>query len=264
MFYGINVVKFVICDHNRDGESYRSPWTNQYYFVNKDGDCVEQEGLWKPSERLRTLEKHANEVFDSYRKLYYGKDGSSVSSVYLWDNNNLLNDKDKPQGSSFSFSGCFLIRNQIKDTTKNINKASWNSTHVVDISIISGNEQNKALYKLTSTVQLSILPRFGNKNDTANHLGGSLTRQTEKVCPIPSNDDDNDISHIINIGKMLEEMETDMRSNMDVLYLQKTREIVDCMYSKESKKQHGTSSTFNKQHTMLLNQALLARSQKKT
>lgn len=195
--------------------------------------------------------------------MYYGKDGSSVSSVYLWDNTNFSNDKDQQQGSSFSFSGCFLIQNQIKNTTKNIYKASWNSTHVVDVTIISGNEQKKALYKLTTTVQLSILPHLGNNSDTTNHVGGSLTRQTEKVCPIPSNDNDNDITHIIHIGKMLEDMETDMRSNMDVLYLQKTREIVDCMYSKEIKNR-GATSTINKQHTMLLNQALLARNQRKS
>ncbi len=33
-------------------------------------------------------------------------------------------------------------------------------------------------------------------------------------------------THISNIGRMIEDMETDMRSNMNELYILKTREIV--------------------------------------
>ena len=35
--------------------------------------------------------------------------------------------------------------------------------------------------------------------------------------------------HVVNIGMMIEDMEIDMRSNMDNLYIQKSREIVNSM-----------------------------------
>lgn len=36
-------------------------------------------------------------------------------------------------------------------------------------------------------------------------------------------------THISNIGRMIEDMETDMRSNMNELYILKTREIVNSL-----------------------------------
>jgi hypothetical protein len=36
-------------------------------------------------------------------------------------------------------------------------------------------------------------------------------------------------THIANIGRMIEDMETDMRSNLGALYIMKTREIVNAI-----------------------------------
>lgn len=36
-------------------------------------------------------------------------------------------------------------------------------------------------------------------------------------------------THISNIGRMIEDMETDMRSNMNELYILKTREIINSL-----------------------------------
>ena len=91
---------FLLCDYNRDGDSYRfvpwipqsathhsgicvfkfmfvrcrSPWSNEYEPPIEDGAT--------PSARLRELEIQANQAFDVYRELYYE---GGVSSVYLWD-----------------------------------------------------------------------------------------------------------------------------------------------------------------------------------
>jgi F-actin-capping protein subunit beta len=65
---------YLLCDYNRDGDSYRSPWTNRYDPPLDDGAL--------PSKPLRDLEVQANEVFDIYRDLYYE---GGVSSVYCWD-----------------------------------------------------------------------------------------------------------------------------------------------------------------------------------
>ena len=65
---------YLLCDYNRDGDSYRSPWTNSYDPPLDDGAM--------PSERLRKLEIDANTAFDQYREMYFE---GGVSSVYLWD-----------------------------------------------------------------------------------------------------------------------------------------------------------------------------------
>ena len=65
---------YLLCDYNRDGDSYRSPWTNSYDPPLDDGAM--------PSERLRRLEVDANAAFDQYREMYFE---GGVSSVYLWD-----------------------------------------------------------------------------------------------------------------------------------------------------------------------------------
>ncbi len=65
---------YLLCDYNRDGNSYRSPWSNKYDPPLKDGAV--------PSAKLRDIEVEGNNVFDVYRELYYE---GGVSSMYAWD-----------------------------------------------------------------------------------------------------------------------------------------------------------------------------------
>ena len=65
---------YLLCDYNRDGDSYRSPWSNEF------DPPIEDSTL--PSTRIRQLEVAANEAFDVYRRLYYE---GGVGSTYLWD-----------------------------------------------------------------------------------------------------------------------------------------------------------------------------------
>ena len=52
---------YLLCDYNRDGDSYRSPWSNEFDPPLGDGTV--------PSERVRKMEEKANEAFDVYREL---------------------------------------------------------------------------------------------------------------------------------------------------------------------------------------------------
>jgi len=81
---------YLLCDYNRDGDSYRSPWSNKY-------DPPMEEGT-TPSPELRKFEVQANEVFDIYRDLYYEGGGSSV---YAWDQDD-------------GFACCILIKKKAK------------------------------------------------------------------------------------------------------------------------------------------------------
>ncbi|CAL8070882.1 unnamed protein product [Calicophoron daubneyi] len=78
---------YLLCDYNREGDSYRSPWSNTYDPPLDDGAM--------PSESLRQREIEINGASDLYREMYYE---GGISSVYLWD---------MEQG----FAGVILIKN---------------------------------------------------------------------------------------------------------------------------------------------------------
>lgn len=55
---------YLLCDYNRDGDSWRSPWSNEF----EPAIEGEEEGA-KPSERVRKLEVGMGEAVDVYREL---------------------------------------------------------------------------------------------------------------------------------------------------------------------------------------------------
>ncbi|GJX45876.1 probable F-actin-capping protein subunit beta [Tanacetum coccineum] len=90
--------EFILCEYNRDADSYRSPWLNKFHPHLEDG--------MYPSEELRKLEVKANEVFTIYRDQYYE---GGILSVYLWE-------EDDNEG----FVACFLIKKD-SDTSGTLN-----------------------------------------------------------------------------------------------------------------------------------------------
>ncbi|KAJ6623989.1 F-actin capping protein beta subunit [Mycena sp. CBHHK59/15] len=194
--------EYLACDYNRDGESYRSPWSNEYDPPLDDGTI--------PTPKLRKLEIAANEAFDTYREMYFE---GGASSVYLWD----LDDG--------GFAGVVLLKKSaMTPMTKHEPSGSWDSIHVFE----TAERGRQAHYKLTSTVMLQIVTRKGSeddgkgaKNDGEVGLSGSMTRQTEQDWPILDSS-----SHISNTGRMIEEMEIKMRNLLQEVYFGKTRDIV--------------------------------------
>ena len=183
------------CDYNRDGDSYRSPWSNKYTPTLDDG--------FLPTEKLRTMEVEANSLFDTYRQLYYE---GGVSSVYLFD-----------LDSGNGFAGAFLIKKMVDEGDKFVNKGSWDSIHIIEVQEDAA--AKKATYKLTTTVMLDL--GIDNNIVGKTNLSGSLTRQSETTKTVSDAD-----THIMNMGRLIEDMEIDMRSNMNELYILKTREVV--------------------------------------
>jgi len=184
---------YLLCDYNRDGDSFRSPWTNTYD-PPIDGGVL-------PTKELRDIEVQANEVFDTYRDLYFE---GGVSSVYCWD----LDD---------GFAAVILIK-KTQDQSKRGQpmKGSWDSIHVVEVK----DNRKSAHYKLTSTVMLNITTENAETGSVS--LAGSLTRQAEQDFPV------NDASpHVINIGKMVEDMEIKLRTTLEMIYFGKTKDIVN-------------------------------------
>lgn len=187
---------YLLCDYNRDGDSYRSPWSNRYDPPLDDGTV--------PSERLRKLEVEANAAFDQYRDMYFE---GGVSSVYLWD---------LDQG----FAGVILIK-KTGDGSKKI-KGCWDSIHVVEVQEKSGGRN--AQYKLTSTAMLWL--QTDKVTSGTMNLGGSLTRQAESESPVNEAN-----PHIANIGRMVEDMENKIRNTLNEIYFGKTKDIVNALRS---------------------------------
>jgi len=57
-------------------------------------------------------------------------------------------------------------------------------------------------------------------------LSGSMTKQTSKDWEVSKAN-----TQIMNMGKMLEEMELRIRNNIEGIYIQKTREVINSMRS---------------------------------
>lgn len=191
---------FLICDYNRDGDSWRSPWSNKYYPDNQ------VEGYF-PNERLRLLEIDANQAFDQYREMYFE---GGTSSVYLWDQNM----------PNQCFAGVILIKN-FCDESKKI-KGCWDSIHVFEA--IEKDNSRMVHYKLISTVMLWL--ETNKKNSGTMNLGGSLTRQSESDAQVTDMS-----SHIANIGKLVEDMENKIRNTLNEIYFGKTNSILNGLRS---------------------------------
>jgi len=193
---------YLLCDYNRDSDSYRSPWSNQYFPTLKDGTA--------PSSKLRGLEGDVNEAFDIYREMYYE---GGVSSVYLWDLD------DEPD-----FGGCILFK-KTQDLTKRGQpmKGAWDSVHVLEAI---HNEDNTAQYQLTSTVMLFI--QTSDKHTGNVSLEGSLTRQEQRQVDVFAAND-----HLIHMGEMIEDVEFRMRDEIESIYFGKTKDVVSRLRSTE-------------------------------
>lgn len=208
--------EYLVCDYNRDGDSYRSPWSNEYDPPLEDGTT--------PSPKLRKLEIAANEAFDTYREMYYE---GGVSSVYLWE----LEDG--------GFAGVVLFKKVMHRASADEPSGSWDSIHVFE----TAERGRQAHYKLTSTIMLQLVTRQTDKSEDAQvssfsstekrnsdhsrrasgevNLSGSMTRQAEQDWPLHDTS-----SHITNTGRMIEDMEIKMRNLLQEVYFGKTRDIV--------------------------------------
>lgn len=92
---------FLLCEYNKDGDSYRSPWTNQYFPpLDLAGD--EDYQPMYPTAELLSMEQKANEVLQRYAKLYY--DSNYLTSVYFFDTD------------IKGFGCCWLIKKTLKDS----------------------------------------------------------------------------------------------------------------------------------------------------
>mmetsp|Transcript_107094 Transcript_107094/g.308115 ORF Transcript_107094/g.308115 Transcript_107094/m.308115 type:complete len:295 (+) Transcript_107094:110-994(+) len=207
---------FIACEYNCDGGTHRSPWSNRYIPAPEGGEG--EEGLFRPSERLRRLEETFNEVFDAFKTSYY--DGG-VSSVYIWD----LDE---------GFAGAFLIRKELPPASayeKFVERGVWESVHLVEVRE-SASTTNVSEYKLSSTVRLHLDSSEPGRSE--NELGAMVTRQAEHRSNRGKKAIGDEL-HLMQIGRMIEEMEISIRQSLDSLHIAKQREVLNAIRSFEGR-----------------------------
>lgn len=202
--------EYLCCDYNRDIDSYRSPWSNKYFPALNEDDLKESPF---PNDQLRKLEVMCNDSFEIYKDLYYE---GGISSVYLW---NLEDDPSDTGDSDTDFAGVVLF--------KKGNVGDWDSIHVLEVTRSSDSESSEGTeynYKITTTIILHL----EGKDNIDIKLSGNLTRQTERnvmVNDLTDNLESIHIEHLTNIGNMIEDIETQMRNSLEIVYFEKTRDI---------------------------------------
>ncbi|KAL1413466.1 F-actin-capping protein subunit beta [Vanrija albida] len=198
------------CDYNREGDSFRSPWTDTYLPPSATQGP-------QPSARLRQLEIQLNAAFDTYRDLYFE---GGVSSVYLWDLD------DEPATKDMNFAGVVLVKKELPGEGST-SSGSWDSLHVFECT----ERSRTAKYKVTSTVMLVLGQETattegkGLENVTGKGgvtLSGSMTRQAEQDAPLP-----NAGAHVPNIGRLVEDTEIKMRNLLSSVYFGKTKDVIN-------------------------------------
>jgi capping protein beta len=99
----------------------------------------------------------------------------------------------------------------------------WDSIHVLEVSEAAS--KRSAHYKLTSTVILDL----GMKSESVGglELAGNLTRQQEQDLALHGmREAEVEQSHVANIGRMVEDMETRMRNLLQEVYFGKAKDVV--------------------------------------
>ena len=199
---------YLCCDYNRDGDSYRSPWSNEFDPPIEPEDAVDL----VPGGRVRRMEEGLNAAVDVYRELYYE---GGVSSGYLWALDEgfagvVLFKKGAGAGGGVAGAG---------------GKGGWDSIHVLEVNESAA--KRSAHYKLTSTVILDLGLAPSQASPDSLDLAGNLTRQSQQDLPLSGlRDADVEQGHVINIGRMVEDMETRMRNLLQEVYFGKARDVV--------------------------------------
>jgi len=234
--------KYLICDYNRDGDSYRlvpgpllwqllqlpkkrccHTWTERPFFAffffffffylctrspwSNKYDPPLEDGLVPPAV-LRELEVQANNVFTSYAQAYFS---NPITSVYFWD----LADG--------AFASCWLIKKELSGG-RFVKEGSWDSIHVVEAQ--PAKDDGGFNYKATTTCMVSMTVESAELGSC--NLSGSLIREKSSRGVL---DESKGRTHIYHIGTLIETLENSMRESIEGVYLGKTNAVISSIHS---------------------------------
>jgi len=111
----------------------------------------------------------------------------------------------------------------VADTKRGLTSGGWDGIHVFEVSD-GGLASGTARYKLTSTIIVSMGTETAEAGEV--QMSGSTTKQVENDMPF-----DESVTHIVNMGTLLEAMETALRLDIQGVCFDKTQNIIDTLHS---------------------------------
>lgn len=132
--------EFLCCEFNRDGDSYRSPYTNKYF-----PEPEEEEEMKQIPQELRNLEEKLNKVFKFYLKAYYSP--NAICSVYC-------DTVDEDMNKGFLVN--VRIKNPISNKTKSLNAGCWDSNNIIEVKYIHDDPTKRVEYRISSSAYLTL------------------------------------------------------------------------------------------------------------
>lgn len=217
---------FLAFQYNRVSDNkYRSPWTNNLYPKQDESSPIVTAKI--TNENIRNLEKSFNDVWDSYKNLYYGHE--SIGSVYLKEpsllqpNSTSNNTTSTSSGEKpISFHGTFCIRKRSDGI------GSWDS-----VSIVTAEEptDKDCTYHVDTYVRVVMTPEVedsrGFSNGTSTDISVMMSKENvSTTCPMFPDKIPTNVQHIDNIGTIIEDNEMEIRSVMEQVYVPKNYETI--------------------------------------
>lgn len=165
--------EYLLCEYNKDGDSFRSPWSNQFFPPIDPGEDDYQPAY--PTADLLAMEQKSNEVFQRYAKLYY--DSDFLTSVYFFDTESAQGFGScwliKKSKSALCFVSNFISRSD-KNDSHGIDEGTWDAIHVVTATV---DDKQKVKYRCISTIFLFM--KASNDAQGSVNVAGNISKVKE-------------------------------------------------------------------------------------
>lgn len=148
------------------------------------------------------MEDYANQLMREYVKLYFG---FCISSVYFFET------------TDTGFGACFLVKKDI-DNEEGLKEGVWDSIHSFTVDTPADGKQTS--YTLVSTIYMHL--KSGDSESGSFQVGGMNTKNVNKTFDGVA---DSKV-HVQRMGEMLEKNESQLRNEMDSVYVGKAQQII--------------------------------------
>ena len=213
---------FIESEYNKDGDSYRSPWSNKYFPQKESNKLL-------PNE-LRELEQRINQLIKTYLKIYYSED--AISSAYI-----MFQDESISNG----FLCCVFIKSSVNNSEYLKDESFLESTNLISVKFMRerSDTPNKERIKVIYKASTIFLYKLKLKNLENCEFNGTKSCDCLKTTYINNYFDYE--KHLRYIGKSIEENEGNLRLKLDKIYFEKNNYI--CKEIRMEEGQDGETNT---------------------
>lgn len=207
---------FIQCEFSKDGESYRSPWSNKYFPPLESNKMLPKE--------LRELEEKINQLFKLYLKIYYNE--KALSSAYI-----IFQDEQ----ITYGFNCYVYIKGKPINSELLKDESFLESTNIISVKFMQerSNDPNKKKIKVIYKTNTIFLFKLEFKNLENCAFNGTKNCDCTKTTYVNNFFDYE--SHLKHIGESIEENEGKLRLRLEEIDLGKNNYICKEIRVKEGK-----------------------------